>query len=145
MKKPWIKIKEDFQCNGCLTRKPLWLRDLWVKKILLFGEKQADGRGNAEFLARRAQFSGLWIDGENVQAIGVLARDDQECCARSYSKMPWSFDIGYGLSERGERSCGGIDAIASDRLVAAIGCVKESPVRVDFDFGSGVWFLVVGG
>jgi hypothetical protein len=51
MKKRWGKIKEDFQSNDCLTRKPLRLRDLWVKKYLLFGKKQADGRGDAEFLA----------------------------------------------------------------------------------------------
>jgi hypothetical protein len=145
MKKPWIKIKEDFQCNGCLTRKPLLLLDLWVKKILLFGEKQADGRGNTEFLAGGAQFSGLWIDGENVQAIGVLARDDEECRPRGNRKMARSFDIGYGLTEGRECSGGGIDAVASDGLVAAIGCVEESTIRMDFDLGGGVRFFVIRG
>lgn len=105
-------------------------------------EQQTGRSGNLELLFGGCQCARLWVDGQDLQVVGVLPGDDQKRPAGSDNKMPRRFNCRSRLSDFFERTGFLVDAEGGDRVVSTIRGIEKFPVCMHLNFRCRVWLIV---
>ncbi len=125
-----------------------WQRILRGLRFSIFSggdEFDADGGfDGGDGIADGGELSGLRVDAEEDEGVGVLVGEDHEMAGGVAAEVAGGFAEGVLIADEGELSGGLVDGVEGEVVGGeAVGGVEEFSGGVDLDFGGGVALFIV--